>query len=181
MQRANELIKYFGIDKNKKIDELSFGNKKKLGIILTFMHNPKIVILDEASSGLDPLVQEKFYKFLLNEKKKGTTIFFSSHILGEIKRICDRVAIIKNGEIIKIDEIDKLIETETNKITIFSEQSDQIKKIIKTNIIESKKNYIKFIYTKDINKLLKILINFKIEKILIEESSIEEIFIHYYE
>lgn len=94
-EKINYLTKKLDMDLKKKIDELSLGNQKKLGIILALMHSPKILILDEATSGLDPLMQNIFYELLEEEKSKGTTIFFSSHILNEIKKICDRVAIIK--------------------------------------------------------------------------------------
>src|SRR5699024_4447879 len=107
-KRVSELVNKLDIDTNKKIEELSLGNLKKLGIVLALMHETEKIIMDEASSGLDQLMQEAFYEILLEEKKKGTTIFFSSHILSEIKRICDKVAIIKEGKIINIDDMNNI-------------------------------------------------------------------------
>jgi ABC-2 type transport system ATP-binding protein len=97
-KRMKELIEIMDINPQKKIDDLSFGNKKKVGIIQGLQHEPKLVILDEPTSGLDPLMQQRFFDLLLEENKKGTTIFFSSHILSEVQRLCNRVAIIKEGQ-----------------------------------------------------------------------------------
>ena len=94
-KRRCELVKRLKLDEAKKIEDLSLGNTKKLGIVLAFMHNPKLLILDEPTSGLDPIMQQTFYELLKEEKEKGTTIFYSTHILSEISKICDRVGIIK--------------------------------------------------------------------------------------
>lgn len=179
-KRLKYLVKKLKIDISKKLEEMSMGNIKKVGIVLAMMHEPKLLILDEATSGLDPLMQEEFYELILEEKKKGTTIFFSSHILSELKRICDRVGIIKEGKLIKIQTIEELINNDLEIITIKSKDIDKIIKNIKIKVISKDKDVIKFMYTDDINKLLKVIGNYDIEKILIEDSSIEDIFIHYY-
>ena len=93
-KRRNELLKIFKIEENKKIEDLSFGNLKKLGITLSLLHEPTILILDEPTRGLDPVMQQEFYKLLLKEKDKKTTIIYSTHILSEVSKICDRVGII---------------------------------------------------------------------------------------
>lgn len=178
-KRKKELVKRLDIDLNKKIDQLSLGNLKKVGIVLALMHQPKIVIMDEATSGLDPLMQEQFYEILEEEKQKGTTIFFSSHILSEIKRICDKVAIIREGKIIKIDTIENLSDSQLIKVTIESDQINQIKEELKLQE-EIKNDELKFMYKEDINKLINVLSKYQIKKMLLEESSLEEIFIHYY-
>ena len=107
-KRLNVLIDKLKIDVNKKIQGLSLGNLKKVGIALSMMHEPKLLIMDEATNGLDPLIQENFYELLLEEKSKGTTIFFSSHNLSEVKKICDRVGFIKDGSLIKVDSISNI-------------------------------------------------------------------------
>lgn len=178
-KRKKELVKRLDIDLNKKIDQLSLGNLKKVGIVLALMHQPKIVIMDEATSGLDPLMQEQFYEILEEEKQKGTTIFFSSHILSEIKRICDKVAIIREGKIIKIDTIENLSDSQLIKVTIESDQINEIKEELKLQE-EIKNDELKFMYKEDINKLINVLSKYQIKKMLLEESSLEEIFIHYY-
>ena len=107
-ERIKQLTSIFQLDDNKVVSDLSLGNKKKVAIIQALIHQPKLLILDEPTSGLDPLMQNKFFEVLKEENQKGMTIFFSSHNLSEVQKICDRVAIIKNGEIIQIEEIEKL-------------------------------------------------------------------------
>ena len=179
-KRVSELVNKLDIDTNKKIEELSLGNLKKLGIVLALMHEPEIVIMDEATSGLDPLMQEAFYEILLEEKKKGTTIFFSSHILSEIKRICDKVAIIKDGKIINIDDMNNFEDSDALRIKITSDYNEDILKELGLSEDNIKKGVLEFVYKEDINNLMKILSKYNIKKILIEELDIEEIFIHYY-
>lgn len=179
-ERTNYLVEKLDVDLKKKLDELSFGNIKKVGIILALMHSPKILILDEATSGLDPLMQEIFYEILQEEKEKGTTIFFSSHILSEVKRICNRVAIIKEGKIVKVEEISNLADTHFSVITINSKDIEEIKKSINVEVLEQSDNHIKFMYKENINELIKIMSKYSIGKLLIEEPSIEDVFMHYY-
>ncbi|MFS8118678.1 MAG: ABC transporter ATP-binding protein, partial [Microcoleus sp.] len=109
-KRITELAALLDLDLKKKIDDLSYGNKKKVGIIQGLLHEPKLIILDEPTGGLDPLMQQKFFDLLREENKKGATILFSSHILGEVQKLCDRVAIIKEGKIIKIETISGLVD-----------------------------------------------------------------------
>ncbi len=177
LKKANKLLKRLDLDKKKKIEDLSLGNRKKLGIVLALMHNPELIIMDEASSGLDPLMQDEFFKILREEKKNGKTILYSTHNLSELKLICDRVGIIKNGEIIKEEIIEEMI---SNDMEIISIESSEIDKIKVDNIINKEKDMIKFMYHGDINKLLDKISKIKIKKILIEDPSIEEIFNHYY-
>lgn len=179
-KRVSELVDKLDLDINKKIEELSLGNLKKVGIVLALMHEPEIVIMDEATSGLDPLMQEAFYEILLEEKKKGTTIFFSSHILSEIKRICDKVAIIKEGKIINIDDMNNIEDSDVVRIKITSDYNKDIVKELKLSEDSIKNETLEFIYKDDINNLMKILSKYNIKKLLIEELDIEEIFIHYY-
>lgn len=181
-KRRKDLVQKLEIDENKKIDELSLGNLKKVGIVLSLMHEPKIVIMDEVTNGLDPLMQEKFYEILKEEKSKGTTIFFSSHILSEVKRICDKVAIIKEGKIIKIEDMKSFDTTEMLQIKISSNHINEILKELQ--IYNSKKESdkeVEFIYKGQIDNLLQIISKYHISKLLIEELDLEEIFIHYYE
>lgn len=180
-KRVEYLIKKLDVDTTKKIDELSFGNLKKVGIILAFMHEPSLLILDEPTNGLDPLKQEAFFELLEEERKKGTTIFFSSHNLNDVKKICDRVGIIKNGNLIDILTINKLDKFDFNVITLYSKEYKTLKLPMKDIIIKKQNNnMIQFIYKGDINKLLKILGDINISNLLIEEPSLEEIFLHYY-
>lgn len=179
-KRRKELVTRLQIDETKKIEDLSLGNLKKVGIVLALMHEPKLLILDEATSGLDPVIQEEFYNLLKEEKKKKTTIFYSTHILSEISKICDRVGMIKNGTLIKIEEVAELQKKELSFITITSSNIDQIIEELKIKPILKTKDTIKFKNVIEINKLLKILSKIKIDKLLIEPSNIEDVFLHYY-
>lgn len=175
-----ELVKRLKVDEKKKIEELSLGNMKKVGIILALMHSPKLLILDEATSGLDPVMQEEFYKLIKEEKEKGTTIFYSTHILNEVSKICDRVGIIRNGHLLKIETIEDLKEKELTFVTIVSNEIEKIEKELNMIPIEKAKDMIKIKNTLEINKLIKILGKHKIEKLFIEQATIEDIFLHYY-
>lgn len=178
--RRKELVKLLNVDEKKKIEDLSLGNLKKVGIILALMHNPKLLILDEPSSGLDPIMQQTFYELLLQEKAKGTTIIYSTHILSEVSKICDRVGIIKDSHLVKIEDVDSLNNNRLTFIKITSADNEKIKEALDLETYELGKNTIRFKYDKDVNSLLRVLTNFNIDRILIEEPTIEEIFMHYY-
>lgn len=179
-KRRSELIKILKLDETKKIEDLSFGNLKKLGIVLAFLHEPKILILDEPTSGLDPIMQQEFYKLLLEEKKKNTTIIYSTHILSEVSKICDRVGIIREGKLIKIEKIEELCNKNMGYITIMSNDIDKIIKdfAIKPDIIDKKT--IKFPNNFEYNDLIKKLSKYNISKLLIEDMNLEDVLLHYY-
>lgn len=179
-KRRKELVKRLKLNESKKIEDLSLGNAKKLGIVLAFMHEPKLLILDEPTSGLDPIMQQVFYELLKEENEKGTTIFYSTHILSEVSKICDRVGIIKDGELLKIETIEKMLNKNFTFVTIESKEVEKIIKDLKlnTNVIEN--NIIKFKNELSSDLLIKKLSKYKIERILIEEATLEDIFLHYY-
>ena len=179
-KRRKELVKLFLLDESKKIEDLSLGNSKKLGIVLAFMHSHKILILDEATSGLDPIMQNTFFDLLLEEKKKGTTILYSTHVLSEISKICDRVGFIKEGKIIKEDSVSNLEKENITYLTISSSEISKIKNELDLKIILEEENKIKFINNLSPDILIKKLSKYKIDKLLIEEISIEDLFIEYY-
>lgn len=179
-KRRNELVSRLQIDETKKIEELSFGNLKKVGIVLAFMHEPKLLILDEPTSGLDPIMQQTFYELLKEENKKGTTIFYSTHILSEISKICNRVGIIKEGKLLNIESIKELHKKNLNYVTITSKDINSIIEDLKLEDITIEENTIKFKNTITSDKLIKTLSNYKIDNLLIEEATLEDIFLHYY-
>lgn len=180
-KRIAYLTKKFEVDLTKKIDELSFGNLQKIGIIIALMHSPKLIIMDEPTTGLDPLMQEVFFELLAEEQKRGATIFFSSHILSEVKRVCDRVGIIKNGHLVKIEEIDKITKSDFSIVTVVSPDYKKLLLPMKDIVIKEKSNdKIKFIYRGNINDLIHIIGAIKIINLLIEEPTLEEVFMHYY-
>lgn len=175
-KKINYLCKQLSINKEKKINELSTGNLKKVAIVLSIAHDPKLIIMDEATSGLDPLIQENFYKILKEEKEKGNTILYSSHNLNEVKKISDRIGIIKDGNLIDIKNIDEMVNNEVHYITIYTDDEKLINKY-KYSYDDKK---IQLSYKDDINKLIQELSKYKINKLLIEEASLEDIFMLYY-
>lgn len=179
-KRRRELIKLLKIDEDKKIEDLSLGNLKKLGIILALMHEPKILILDEPTSGLDPIMQNTFYDILLKEKKKGTTILYSTHILSEVSKICDRIGFIKEGKIIKEDTVENIQKENITYLTVESVDLDKIKKELGLKIVSEDNNTVTFINNLNANHIIQKLSNYDISKILIEDVDIEDLFIEYY-
>ena len=182
-KRIRELAEIMDLDLNKKIDDLSFGNKKKVGIVQGLLHEPKLIILDEPTSGLDPLMQQKFFDLLEEENKKGATILLSSHILGEVQRLCNRVAIIKEGKIIKVEKISTLQENNHKKfkVEVKSKIEDNYFNISGVSALEINDNIISFLFRGDINLIMKKISEIQIANLWIEEPDLEEIFMHYYE
>jgi ABC-2 type transport system ATP-binding protein len=179
-KRRKELVNLLKIDESKKIEDLSLGNLKKVGIILSLMHEPSILILDEPTSGLDPIMQNVFYNILLKEKEKGTTILYSSHVLSEVSNICDKVIFIKDGKIIKEDLIENIKKENYTYLKIKSKDINKIKKELDLKIYKESDNEVVFINNYDINKLIKILSKYNLDYLLIEEVPLEDLFINYY-
>lgn len=179
-KRRCELVKKLKLDESKKIEDLSFGNLKKVGIVLAFMHEPKLLILDEPTSGLDPIMQQIFYKLLQEEKKKGTTILYSTHILSEVSKICDRVGIIKEGRLLKIERMEEMLRNNLTFVTVESKEIDKIIEDLKLNEKEKDNYTIRFKNNLLPNQLIESLSHYKIDRILIEEATLDDIFLHYY-
>lgn len=179
--KINEICETLDIDPNKKIGELSMGNKKKVAIAAALIHSPEVIILDEPTNGLDPLIQKKLFELLKDCKNNGATIFLSSHNLTEVEAHCDRVAFIKNGKILKVQALGENI-VKSKIITIKASNFDKnIFSSLGAKIIFENKNTIKFSFNGDTNKLIASLSTLKIDDVLIENSSIEDEFIEYYE
>jgi ABC-2 type transport system ATP-binding protein len=182
-KRIVELAAIMDLDLKKKIDDLSYGNKKKVGIVQGLLHEPKLIILDEPTSGLDPLMQQKFFDLLLEENRKGATILLSSHVLSEVQRLCNRVAIIKEGKIIKVESMSNLTENNYKKFKV--ELKSEIDKnhfnIGGVNNLEIENNMMSFLFKGNINQIMKKISEVEIKNVWIEEPSLEEIFMHYYE
>jgi ABC-2 type transport system ATP-binding protein len=181
-KRMKELAEIMDLDLKKKIDDLSFGNKKKVGIVQGLLHEPRLIILDEPTSGLDPLMQQKFFEFIAQENQKGATVFFSSHILGEVQKMCSRVAFIKEGKIMKLEKMSTLQENSYKKISIetksgIGKEAFNISGISK---FEVKGNTASFIFKGNINSMMKKIAEIELRNISVEEPDLEEIFMHYY-
>lgn len=177
----DRICKKLEVEVNKKMGELSLGNKKKVAIVQALISNPKLLILDEPTNGLDPLIQKKLFELLIEQKEKGMTIFFSSHNLIEVENICDRVAVIKDGKIIDTIEVNKISKKSSLNIEIKAmELTEDNVKEIGGEIISVDNGVIKFRYSSEVDKLIKELSKFKITKLIISEQTLEEKFMNYY-
>ncbi|HBI57202.1 MAG TPA: ABC transporter [Firmicutes bacterium] len=180
--RIRELVDIFDLDVMKPVHSLSLGNKKKVGIVLSLLHQPQLLILDEPTSGLDPLMQMRFFEVLQEENSRGTTIFFSSHVLSEVQRLCHRVAIIKDGQILKIEEMEQLRSNQFRKVRIAIDSDEFNGNAIPGVIHAARENGIwHLLFKGDINQLLRFLSEYKLVDLWLEEPTLEEIFLHYYE
>ncbi len=182
-ERLNLFLEMFELDPDRKIDDLSQGNQKKVAIIQGLLHQPRLLILDEPTSGLDPLIRNRFFDLLKEENAKGVTVFFSSHILSDVEKLCHQVAIIKEGKIVNEDSIRAIKEKSISRVTYqlkngASEDPIQINGAIS---LEVSANRTTFLYQGDRTELLKKLSQLPIETITIEEPDLEEVFMHYYD
>jgi ABC-2 type transport system ATP-binding protein len=178
----NQLTEAFELDTGKKFEDLSFGNKKKVSIVQSLLHKPKLLILDEPTGGLDPLVQKTFFEYINSENKRGVTVFFSSHTLSEVQKMCKNVGIIKDGRMIQVEEIDSIRSKQLKKVNIdsFDDLKPEIFKGDNFRGVYINKNSIEFYYKGDINKLVKILGEINLRSFTMKEPELEEVFIHYY-
>ncbi len=181
--RMIQLAKLLDLDLGKKIDQLSYGNKKKVGIIQGLQHSPKLIILDEPTGGLDPLMQQTFFELLREENKRGATILFSSHILSEVQKLCDRVAIIKDGKLVKVESMAALRENSYVRVRaeLAAPAAKSLFKIAGINNLTVKGKTVSFLYRGDVNVVTKLLAKLTLTSASIEEPELEEIFMHYYQ
>jgi ABC-2 type transport system ATP-binding protein len=181
-QRMRALSELMELEMNRRIEDLSYGNRKKVGIVQGLLHQPKLLFLDEPTAGLDPLMQRKFFELIREENQRGATVFFSSHILGEVQRMCNRVAIIKEGRIIEIADIRTLQQNNYKKIRVEAGGLDAERFSMPgvTNL-EFQNGAVRFFYKGDINQVLAKIGESAVSDVTIEEPTLEEIFMHYYE
>lgn len=181
-RRGAELVDIFEIDRKKPIHSLSLGNKRKVSIVLALMHSPRLLILDEPTAGLDPLMQTRLFDVLREENERGTTIFFSSHVLSEVQRLCHHVAIIKEGFILKVEEIGRLTESQLRKVRItFRDERQAHVDLPGAANQERDGRSVRLLYGGDINDLVRHLAGRELESLWVEEPTLEEVFLHYYE
>lgn len=176
---ADELCERLQVDRKKKIDQLSLGNRKKVSIVCAMQHKPELYILDEPTSGLDPLMQKEFFNLLIERNNEGATILLSSHILTEVQRYCNRVAIIREGNIVTVDSIEELSASKSKKVRLVG--ANEVVKLDGMSAIAISEEEQSFLYNGEVERLIKELGKIHFEDITIEEPSLEEIFINYYE
>lgn len=173
------LCRRLQLDVNRKVDELSFGNRKKVAIVSALQHQPKLLILDEPTSGLDPLMQREFFQIIRERNEQGATVFLSSHVLSEIQRNCTRAAIIREGRIIACDRVEALSKTNAKRISVQGQVSlDSLEEI---RDLKENDGIFSFLYGGDIHRLLETLSAETITDLSISDPDLDEIFLHYYE
>lgn len=173
------LCRRLQLDVNRKVDELSFGNRKKVAIVSALQHQPKLLILDEPTSGLDPLMQREFFQIIRERNEQGATVFLSSHVLSEIQRNCTRAAIIREGRIIACDRVEALSKTNAKRISVQGQVSlDSLEEI---RDLKENDGIFSFLYGGDIHRLLETLSAGTITDLSISDPDLDEIFLHYYE
>jgi len=181
-ERIRRLTDYFELETDRPVNALSFGNRKKVGIVQCLLHDPELLILDEPTGGLDPLMQNRFFEFLREEHKRGKTIFFSSHVLSEVQKFCERVAIIRDGVVISVERMDALTGSQYKKVGIVARADapaappalDGVKDLRQEGQRTS------FLYNGSMNALISALSSMDVEDFWVEEPDLEEVFMHYY-
>lgn len=176
---AARLCERLQLDTEKKVEELSFGNRKKVGIVCALQHNPKLCILDEPTSGLDPLMQREFFSILREKNAAGMTVFLSSHILSEIQRNCTRAAIIREGKLIACDSVENLAKTSAKRVNVDGDVF--LGGLTEVRDVQQFDGGVNFLYGGEIKELLRILEAGRVTDISIAEPDLEEIFMHYYQ
>lgn len=182
LSKAHEIMELFELNPNGKIKKMSKGMKQKVGIVCAFMHDPDILILDEPSSGLDPLMQNRFIELLLSEKEKGKTIFMSSHIFEEIERTCDRCAMIKDGRLIAIEDMQTL-KVSKQKTYVITFANEQLTARFLTENFESQRvseTQINVSIKTDLNHLLQVISGYIVCDLDVKTPTLEELFLHFY-
>ena len=178
-REAEALCERLQLDTAKKVEELSFGNRKKVGIVCALQHRPELLILDEPTSGLDPLMQREFFSILQERNREGATVFLSSHILSEIQRNCTRAAIIREGSLLACGSVEELARTNARRVTLRGSAEVQVLSGIRD--CQQTEEGLSFLYSGDMQLLLNALAGGKVEDLTIAEPDLEEVFLHYYE
>lgn len=179
IKEAKNLCERLQLDTTRKVEELSFGNRKKVAIVCALQHDPKLLVLDEPTSGLDPLMQREFFSILRERNQEGTTIFLSSHILSEIQRNCSRAAIVRQGRMTACNSVEELVKTSAKRVVVHGSVNTQELPGIRD--MQQVDNGISFLYTGDMNELVLMLSKTHITDLTVTEPDLEEIFMHYYQ
>ena len=177
-EEARALSDRLQLDTSRKVDELSFGNRKKVAIVCALQSDPALLILDEPTGGLDPLMQREFFDILRERNRKGVTVFLSSHVLSEVQRNCTRAAVIREGKIIACDSVEALAKTNAKRISVRGRVDlEGLDGIRDRKAVE---NGVSFLYSGDMNRLIQRLSEGEISDLSVSEPDLEEIFLHYY-
>ena len=167
------------LDVTRRVEDLSLGNRKKLGIVCALQHDPELLILDEPTSGLDPLMQREFYAILQERNDKGTTIFLSSHVLSEVERYCRRAAVIREGRVLVSDRVEKLSYTGVKRVTLRGVDALPATLVVKD--IKTEGDALRFLYDGGVPELLSALASLAPSDVNITDPEFDEVLLHYYE
>ena len=178
-KEAQILCDRLELDVKKKIEDLSLGNRKKVGIVCAMQHKPKLYILDEPTSGLDPLMQKEFWSILKERNEEGATIFLSSHVLSEVQRHCKNAGIIRGGKMIVSDSVSALSKTSARRVNLHG--VNEICGLEGVRDVVNHGDSVSFLYQGDIKNLVSYINNLNITDMTITEPDLEEMFMHYYE
>ena len=178
-EEAGKLCERLDLNTAAKADELSFGNRKKVAIVYALQSDPSLLILDEPTGGLDPLMQREFFDIIRERNQKGTTIFLSSHILSEVQRNCSRAAVIREGKIIDCGSVEDLARTNARRVTVYG--SADLTGLSGIRDLKKNETSCSFLYNGDMNLLLGRLSAGNILDLSVSEPDLEEVFMHYYE
>ena len=190
--RIRELAACLDLDLDRKVEDMSLGNRKKVGIVQGLMHRPRLIILDEPTSGLDPLVQRAFFDLMLQERRRGATVLFSSHILSEVQRICDRVAIIREGHVVAVRSVAEMRRSAVKRVTVGIDRADTASRVfggmsgVRSLTVDDGGSAggtasVSFLYEGDCNTLIAALAGMSLADVEIAEPTLEEVFMHYYQ
>ena len=186
MKHADELAERLDLDRTKRVRDLSSGNKRKLGLVIAMMHSPELLILDEPTGGLDPLVQQTFHTMMDEYRDKGKTVFLSSHVLSEVQAICDRVGILRDGELKAVESVEKITNVEFNWVDVSFRDAipaglqQKLKSMPSITDVSANGARVRVRMVGDFDPLLRAISDGYVESLHIEEPTLEEIFLAYY-
>ncbi|WP_317988500.1 ABC transporter ATP-binding protein [Haloprofundus salinisoli] len=181
--RSDELLDLFDAPVDRRVEEYSTGNKRKLGLVLAFMHDPELVVMDEPTSGLDPLMQERFYEFLAGEKTRGVTVFFSSHVLAEVRRVCDRVGILRDGRLVALEDVETLLDRSGKRVRVRTADALDADAFALDGVHDRERHDEKelaFTFTGEYDALLTELTRHSVVDIDVREAPLEDVFMRFY-
>jgi len=180
----HDLVALFDVEIKRPLKSYSKGMRQKIGVVLAFMCDPEVLILDEPTSGLDPLLQRTFNEFLLQEQARGKTIFMSSHIMSDVEKVCQRVAVIRQGEIVTIEEVEKLRQKAGQRVTVeFGDavSADELARMPGVINVTRNNSAYHFNISGSMDALIKALSRHEVLRLQAEEAPLEEVFLKFYE
>jgi len=178
--KLKKIVDLLDIDVSKKFEQLSFGNRKKVSVACALLHSPKLLILDEPSNGLDPVIRNNLYELLQDEQKRGATIFFSSHVLSEVQKVCTRIGLLKEGQLIRENNAAEFTNIGFKQIELYTDDTLNISSMSGVQNFEQKGNHFHFLYSGNANELIKLLSGINVTSVQIEEPELETVFMHFF-